>query len=251
MIKILLAICLIQGIPEDVTSMAIPRPAKSENNLKAGAFIKTRLTPYTTVTTQPFQYGTNIIGTKTGAIKNTIIVGSHYDSVADSPGADDNASGCVLNLLLAKRLTQKPMKHTLQFVFFDAEEEGLLGSKAYAKKLTDKCDFMVNLDMVGHLKLTKQDTLDDTFQKYPWAKGIVFKNGSDSDHASFRRLGIPVIWVFTDVHSKYHTPRDIPDTLNYEGMIKICEFLETFILKFDKEVDQKFIDSLPTLTESH
>ena len=235
-------------IVEDMTTIAVPRPAGA--NASTATYLETRLATYMPVERQPFSSGVNIVGTKTGLSPDIIIIGSHYDSAPGSPGADDNASGCVLNLLLAKRLQARSLKHTVKFVFFDNEENGLYGSKFYAKNLKTKCKFMINLDMVGHLQQVRAcSPLDETFKNYPWARGIVFRSGQQSDHASFLRRGIPVIWVFTGDHPLYHTPKDTPDTIDYEGIVQICEFLEKFIIKLDSEPNTRIIRNLPIMQQ--
>ena len=75
----------------------------------------------------------NIAGRHAGflAPKKTVIVDAHYDTVSNSPGADDNGSGVVGTVEIARILGRFPMENTLQFSFFDLEESGLLGSAAY------------------------------------------------------------------------------------------------------------------------
>jgi leucyl aminopeptidase len=95
-----------------------------------------------------------------------IIVCCHLDSTANfevgyekrvdpAPGADDNGSGLAGVLTIAKYLSQFRGKllHTIKFCFFNAEEEGLVDSKAYASYLKDKdlsIKAVVNLDMMGY-----------------------------------------------------------------------------------------------------
>jgi len=84
----------------------------------------------------------NVLGFLKGGDKahEVVIVGCHYDSVnwenimGAAPGVDDNASGCALMLMLAKTLSvgTKPRRSIL-FVSFQAEEEGLVGSRKLAE----------------------------------------------------------------------------------------------------------------------
>ena len=84
-------------------------------------------------TQSAFAGGVNIQVEKTGRGTNpkVFIVGAHYDSVQGSPGADDNASGVAGVIELACLLARSTPQATLRFVFFDGEEQGLLGSRAY------------------------------------------------------------------------------------------------------------------------
>lgn len=256
MFKYLLVFCCLFTIPSDVENISITRPAKTENNIKVGNYIITNLKSLgLQVSEQEFNSGTNIIAIQKGKINDTIIIGAHYDSVSTTPGADDNASGCALVLDLAKKLSKiKRFKYTIKYIFFDAEEKGLLGSSYYSKHMKEKCIFMVNFDMVGHLKIksSPNETLNNLFIKYPWAKDICFREGNQSDHTSFLRKGIPVVWIFTGTHNRYHRPTDTPDTLNYEGMKQISQFAEELIIKIAKKDDAyDFFINLPPLKEKH
>lgn len=79
-----------------------------------------------------------------------------YDTKTDpAPGADDNASGIAGVLAVAKYISQfrGKLPHTIRFCFFNAEEVGLLGSKAYAPTMKDKdvaIKAVVNMDMLGY-----------------------------------------------------------------------------------------------------
>jgi len=207
------------------------------------------------VTRQKFPTGVNIIGTQKGKKPETIIVGCHYDSVRTTPGADDNASGCAMTLDVARKLKGKKLNHTIKYVFFDNEEMGMFGSRYYARNMESTCDFMINFDMVGNLKLQDNpDTVvDGLFKKYPWAKAITFRQGAGpSDHAPFQRKGIPFVWVFTGTHNRYHRTTDTPESLNYEGMGMISQYAMALILGIDgKTIDYDIILSLPILGERH
>ncbi len=72
----------------------------------------------------------------TGTSKAPLILAAHYDTVEGSPGADDNASGLVVLLDVARRLAKTPLARPVQFIAFCLEEENLLGSRAYTAHLT-------------------------------------------------------------------------------------------------------------------
>lgn len=116
-------------------------------------------------TLQPFDYsfrGTdltsyNIVGERIGTSGKQILLGAHYDSAPSSStldrtnleGTNDNASGVGVLLELAQRLSAATT-HTVKFIFFGAEEIGLVGSEAYANSLSqpeiDNTLVMVNFD---------------------------------------------------------------------------------------------------------
>ncbi len=254
---LLLLLLLLPGFKEDVEKISIPRPALSRSNIQVGNYIESELKELELqVTRQKFSSGTNIIGVKRGKKSEVIVIGCHYDSVRNTPGADDNASGCAMTLALARKL--KKLNHTIKFIFFDNEERGMIGSKYYAKNMKDKCIFMINFDMVGHLSI-KSFVPPDTvfpgiFDKYPWAKQISYRQGAGpSDHSPFQKRGIPFVWVFTGTHGKYHRPSDTVNSLNYKGMKLIFDYAEALILEVDgkKKIDYNIIWTLNTLKEKH
>lgn len=102
---------------------------------------------------QPFEDGVNIFAQRQGTDPEagSILVAAHYDTVSASPGADDNASGVAVVLEVARLLGSRTTRRTLQLAFFDSEELGLLGSRAFVtnKVHLDNLQGAIVLDMVG------------------------------------------------------------------------------------------------------
>jgi Zn-dependent M28 family amino/carboxypeptidase len=102
----------------------------------------------------------NLIVEKRGrnTAKPLIIIGAHYDTVVDTPGADDNASGVAGLLELAWLLQKYPNERTIQFVAFTLEEPpyfhtAKMGSQMYAKRLKldrVRVELMISLEMIGY-----------------------------------------------------------------------------------------------------
>jgi hypothetical protein len=94
--------------------------------------------------------GENIIA-RIGAGTKRIVVGGHYDSYTDSPGANDNGSGVAVMLALIKHLQDVEWNYTVEFCFFDQEEAGLAGSINYVKQFVvpKRHLVMINLDIEG------------------------------------------------------------------------------------------------------
>jgi Peptidase family M28 len=114
---------------------------------------------------EKFSDGVNVFAERLGTDKagGAILVAAHYDTVAFSPGADDNATGVAVTLEVARLLGSLATPRTLQLAFFDQEEAGLIGSKAFvakAKRLQNLRGVIV-MDMVGYACYT------DGCQKYP------------------------------------------------------------------------------------
>ena len=84
--------------------------------------------------------------------RRPLLVGAHYDGPLHSIGADDNASGMVALLELARRWSANPPKRPVWLVAFDQEEWGMLGSAALAEKLKETrqaLKLMVSLEMLA------------------------------------------------------------------------------------------------------
>lgn len=208
----------------------------------------------------------NVIGVLEGAgplAHETIIVGAHYDHLGMGGqgslapwtkeihnGADDNASGTASLLEVAHQLTQAGFqpKRRIVFIAFSGEERGLLGSARYVREprfpLKDTIA-MVNMDMVGRLtdnKLIIQgtktaDMMDELIERLnkTYEFDLTKKPGGmgPSDHQSFYLKKIPVLHLFTGLHSNYHRPSDDFDLLNLEGMDRITQMVTHIVKEFD------------------
>jgi hypothetical protein len=95
----------------------------------------------------------NLEGSLPGVSGQEIVLSAHYDTVAGSPGAGDDASGCGVVLAAAADLARTPRRHAVRVVLFDGEEKGLLGSQAWVKGLAPEARSRVlanlNVEMVG------------------------------------------------------------------------------------------------------
>jgi len=103
--------------------------------------------------------GRNVVAEVRGTVnpEKVLLVGGHLDSnsnlpYANAPGADDNATGTAVTLLLARILKAYPPAITVRFVHFTGEEQGQWGSKVYARTLranSEQVVGLINLDMIG------------------------------------------------------------------------------------------------------
>jgi Zn-dependent M28 family amino/carboxypeptidase len=123
----------------------------------------------------------NLIAEKRGHddSKPVILIGAHYDTVVNTPGADDNASGVAGLLELARLLRDYPNDRTIQFVAFTLEEPPYfytpkMGSRVYAKRLKLdrlRLQLMISLEMIGYggkdLKQSYPFPLMRTLGHYP------------------------------------------------------------------------------------
>jgi len=98
----------------------------------------------------------NIIIEKKGKKPNHwIIIGAHYDSVSESPGANDNGSGVIATLEIARIIKNLSPQIGIRVINFSAEEQGYVGSSHYVRNTLEPLDhiqLMLNLDQLGGTK---------------------------------------------------------------------------------------------------
>ncbi len=194
-------------------------------------------------------------GTLTGSRKRSNEVGMIH------AGADDNASGVACVLEAAAQLSNLKAQGKLRgnkdilLAAWSGEEIGVLGSSHFVKNfiqttadksLYPSIDAAINLDMVGHLR--EKLVLQGTGSSTDWPKIIMRSNlkhpiqlitQSDpylpTDSTSFYLHGVPTLNFFTGAHDNYHTPRDKPETLNYEGIKIVADRLVDVILTLEEK----------------
>jgi hypothetical protein len=180
-------------------------------------------------------------------------------------GADDNASGVAALVEIAEHLANERnlerlrLRRDIVFAAWSGEELGLLGSDHFVKALTEDNDATnaneatpheaasgqsiypsiaayLNMDMVG--RLDKHLILQGVGSSSIWRGEIERRNApvglpitlqDDSylptDASSFYMRGVPILAAFTGAHSEYHTPRDTPEKLNYDGAAQVARFM--------------------------
>ncbi|MBB5850477.1 M28 family peptidase [Amycolatopsis umgeniensis] len=107
--------------------------------------------------------GYNLIAdTPTGAEADTVVVGSHLDSVDTTPGMNDNAAAAAMQLEIARQLAPHAgkIKNRVRFAWWDAEEKGLVGSQYYVDRLSPEqraeTGLYLNLEMIGSPNFARQ-----------------------------------------------------------------------------------------------
>jgi len=210
--------------------------------------------------------GNNVIGYIDNAAASTIILGAHFDHLGYGEdgnsmmrngekqihnGADDNASGTAALIELARLLkSSKAKQNNYLFIAFSGEELGLYGSKYFVEHPTidlANINYMINMDMLGRLNEASRVVTVGGYGTSPawgemltisgknklYTSGLVFKYDSSgtgpSDHTSFYRKDIPVLFYFTGLHSDYHKPTDDFDKINYAGEMHIVKHLLSLI----------------------
>ena len=149
--------------------------------------------------------GENLIAYVAGPVDAPLLlIGAHSDRVAVGHGATDNASGSASVLALAERFQRQPLKHhRVAVAFWDLEEEGLLGSKAYVADGSTKPALYVNFDVFGWgdtlwmmAPAQGQSALVDSSRAATQALRLGFSPGEKyppTDHLPFLRAGWPAV----------------------------------------------------------
>jgi len=176
------------------------------------------------------------------------IICGHYDSVLGSPGADDDGSGTAAVMTAAYIMSQYTFNHTIRFVAFSGEEQGLLGSHEYVAEAYANGDNIIatlNADMLGYaeteyegnnVKIYEEessewvtDFMDDVgSQYYGYIKLDVIPSGWSwgSDHYYFWEYGYSAIFIHEYHFSPYwHTPEDTIENMNNSYLTKTSRLL--------------------------
>lgn len=182
-----------------------------------------------------------------------VVIGSHLDHLGIRggqvhPGADDNGSGSTAVLNIAKAFATNPTrpKRSVLFIWFAAEEIGLVGSRHYCNNPTKPLEDMMcmfNIDMVGRNEESKDETseeneghihlvgskrgdhdIHDIVLKANESVGFVFEDDQEgvwnrSDQINFyNAANVPVAFLFDGFHPDYHRPSDTVDKINFKKL---------------------------------
>ncbi|UCD65063.1 MAG: M28 family peptidase [Candidatus Zixiibacteriota bacterium] len=185
----------------------------------------------------------NVIARKEGTLhpEQQIVIGGHFDSVPDCPGADDNATGTACVLEIARILKDIETDKTFVFIAFDSEESWLWGSYHYVDEAVARGDdivLMINPDMIAHWN---NDTRADLYygaengyailwsqlaQTYVGITGDL-SGSTASDHLPFQEAGYDVIFVqeknFSTNYHCYNGTEDISANLDFEYMTRMVK----------------------------
>ena len=212
--------------------------------------------------------GTNVLARCPGRRRNgpVVVVSAHYDHLGVRegqiyPGADDNASGVAMLLRVAQQCVTTPYAHPLVLAFFDGEESGLQGAKAFLADPavpTARIVLNLNFDMVSR---------SDTREIYVagpgrWPKllpllkapatrarlhvkfGHDMGGGQDdwtlqSDHGVFHTAGIPFVYLGVEDHADYHQPTDTADKISPAFLGDVAAFVLDSLTALDRAASFK------------
>ncbi|MFI5310189.1 MAG: M28 family peptidase [Gemmatimonadales bacterium] len=213
-----------------------------------------------------FVTAVNLLGVVRGTVHpdRYIVVSAHYDHVGIVRGeiyngADDNASGSAAIFAIAEWAIAHPPENSLLFAWFDAEEEGLLGSAAFVAHPPvplEKIAADVNLDMVSRSARGElfaagarrwpvmQPLIDSLVLRTPVTLRQGHDGGSDeddwthrSDMGPFHDKGIPFISFDVEEHPDYHRPTDVVSHIHPEFYYWSVRTIAEFIRRLDASLD--------------
>lgn len=199
-------------------------------------------------------WGENLIFTQEGRSLpgEKVVVCAHYDSrnwqdPYCAPGADDNASGCAGVLEVARVFADASFEKSVEYILFDGEETGLLGSRYYvAQRDTDIVfDAVLNLDMIGRdygggsvVDVAGRDEPLDSalaalfiemseFLQLDLDARYLYTSSPTSDHKAFWEIeGVPAILMIENEYynnPNYHACTDVADNMDFDYVTDIVK----------------------------
>jgi peptidase M28-like protein len=195
----------------------------------------------------------NVICVLPGDSGRVIIVGAHFDRVADGDGVADNWSGASLLPSLYQAIGIESRRHTYIFIGFTEEERGLVGSRFYVRQMTPEqiaaTDAMVNLDVLGlaptnvwasrsEERLTLALGYVGRLLDVP-VSGVNFERVGTTDSESFARRKIPRITVHSLTQQNHdagilHSSKDKLSAINLDDYYETYRLLVVYLTFLDE-----------------
>jgi Zn-dependent M28 family amino/carboxypeptidase len=198
--------------------------------------------------------GARLVGSDPDLRDEWVVLAAHYDHLGTYQGhvfagADDNASGVAMLIEVARAMAASPERprRSVMFVSFDLEEEGLVGSKYFVDHPPvpiEKIVMNLTADMIGrslrgicepYMFVLGSETspavrpwVEAASPGEPWKVAML---GSDllvvprSDYGPFKARRVPYLFFSTGEDPTYHTPADVPETLNYDKLRAVSNLI--------------------------
>ncbi len=222
-----------------VTSLAAAPRATNTQRQAARTYLQNQLTQIGwTPMLHSYASGANVYATIPATTSTTkrIIVGAHFDTASNSPGANDNATGTAAVLAVARYLKDMPCRDAnVTVVLFDEEELGLFGARAYSATLPANDVLAVHtVDQIGwdndndkRFELELPTTaLENQYRAAAQIVGVPVATTSTqgTDHQAFRDDGFPAIglteeYVGNDTSPYRHTAQDTASTVDLDYLV--------------------------------
>lgn len=211
----------------------------------------------------------NVIAEFTGTAPSlpALVLSAHHDTQCHNPGADDNASGVVCLLALARALAGQRLRRTVRLISFGAEEQLSVGSAAYARRHapgTKDIGLVINLDSVssplGHwvMYVSGTDALAAQASQRLAAHGLDVETRNEitpfSDQFPFNRRGIPSLWFmrtnFPGGRWQHHSVHDTLENVSVEEVRRLLTALHPMVKQLANETRWSFPARLPAAQQA-
>lgn len=195
-----------------------------------------------TVIAQPTVESHNVVAELIGQEPNrpAIVLAAHHDTQRNNPGADDNASGVVCLLALARSLArqEKERRRTVRFISFGTEEQLSVGAAAYVQRhrvSANEIGLVINFDSVasplGHfvLSVAGEDALAEQavqqLARYDLAVQVQKEVTPFADQFPFNRVGIPSLLFmrpnFPGGRWQHHSRHDTLENVSADVVLRL------------------------------
>jgi aminopeptidase YwaD len=236
----------------------------TKNERKAARYVATKLEKFGyLVQTRKFDVdgrkSRNVTATWPGAITYPFVIGAHMDTVAGSPGANDNGSGTAVMLETARLFAGTKQASMVRFVGFGSEEYGTnglhhVGSQTFVNRLGKKgrkwVPGMVSVDMIadgrpliiGTAGLGPAVVARTLFRVLDKAGfNVTYRITCDcSDNGPFERAGIPGAFMWSGDEPNYHSSTDTVPNLSKSDLLRSGRAVRTFVKILDRDMIKRF-----------
>ena len=211
----------------------------------------------------PNYNGSNIEATLPGSDHESdciFIICAHYDSVYNSPGADDNAAGCAAVLAAANIMRHYSFNHTVRFVLFSGEEQGTIGSYFYAEEAYRNYDHIIGV--------LNADAISYATNEINASKMMVFQNEESGwlsnytkniaqiylEYINLEVFPLKFITASSDIHRFYQFGYDGLWYIEYENnpyFFNPNDVVENFNMTYAKRNTRLMLATLANLAQSY
>lgn len=201
----------------------------------------------------------NVVAWWPGARRYPVVIGGHMDTVAGSPGANDNASGVAVVLEIARLVAATPKADLVRFVAFGSEEYGAdgrhhVGSQVFVNRLRAegrrRLAGMISVDMVADGQPLIVATagigppkIADSFAAIARARdiGVDRQTTCDcSDNGPFERAGITAALLWSGSEPNYHDDSDKVKNMKPSDLVRTGRAVRYFVKRLDVRMLRRF-----------
>lgn len=201
----------------------------------------------------------NVVAWWPGARRYPVVIGGHMDTVAGSPGANDNASGVAVVLEIARLAAGRPEADFVRFVAFGSEEYGTdgrhhVGSQVFVNRLRAegrrRLAGMLSVDMVADGRPLVVATagigpsaIANRFAEIAAARDIGVERQTTcdcSDNGPFERAGITAALLWSGSEPNYHDDSDKVKNMKPDDLVRTGRAVRYFVKQLDVRMLRRF-----------